>query len=229
MLDLDFTPPNFHEAHCLRSAIRLRASLIGTMLIIMVLWVVANRNEVASAKAMLADVQLQKEQVVIHQSRKEQMEAERARLQSREQLLQHLDNRTSLAVVLSDVSRCIGERVILTEVYFESPSVAAYAREEPVSNVSEAGSVVARPQIAQQRDPASFSASNEPHLHPGRLVLTGMATDTPEVIGFVKQLEDSTLIAQVHLEQKGSFIWSGRRGQAFVITCLLYDQKDEDQ
>lgn len=229
MLDLDFTPPNFHEARCLRSAIRLRASLIATMLVIMVLWVVANRNEIATAQAMLCEVQQQREQVSIHESRKAQMQAEQARLRAREQLLHHLKMRAIPTVILTEVSRCMGERVVLTEVVFESPSVALYAR--PLVKTESANGAAAIPTAGSSSMHGAGAAASSSDAYPplARAVFKGIATDTPEVIGFVKKLEESRLISQVQLEQQGSVVWAGRRGQAFVIICQFYDQRGDER
>lgn len=220
MIDFDFIPPNYHMERCVRSAVRLRAGLIGTMLMIMVLWITANRRELATANAMLSEIQKQSEQVAIHQTRQHTMEEERERLRLHHELLKHLERKTSIVVLLADLSHRMPESVVLTSIRFDSPSVAKFARE--LSPAASAAGVEQKPR--ESLEPASGAGAVDPVFRRhSRLVLTGMATDTTEVISFVKRLEDSDLVGEVQMLQKGPVTWSGWRGQGFELTCEIYD------
>lgn len=218
MIEFDFIPPNFHQAQCMRTAVRTRAGLIGTMIMFMVLWVVANQREIATASAMLTEIEKQQEQVSIHQEKRAAMEAEQARLQQHHELLRRLEDHASVVVLLSDLSQRMADTVLLTKLRFDSPSIARYT-------VSEAPAPAPR---AKPAGTGAATAPEEPKEPPyprgNRLILSGMATDTTEVIAFVKQLEDSPLVGEVQMRQKGPITWAGRRGQGFELTCEVHDQ-----
>lgn len=220
MIDFDFIPANFHQAQSMRTAVRTRAGLIGTMIVIMTLWVVANHHEISTASAMLSEIERQREQVIIHQSKRLAMEEEKARLQQHHELLNHLEGKASLVVLLSDVSYRMADAVILTQVRFESPSIAKYTVVEAPSAATSASST---PPL-ESPPKAPTGDGREPAYPTGnRLMLSGMATDTTVIIAFVKQLEDSPLVGEVQMRQKGAITWSGRRGQGFELTCEVFD------
>lgn len=227
MIDLDFIPPQYHATRSIKGAIRLRASLIVTMLVFMVLWSFANEKRVSSAKAMVSDVLITEQQVNAHAAKKAEMEAEYARLQDGQSLLKLLESKASPVVVLSDVSRRITESVFLTEVKMMTPSASRYARDEdrPAATTTQAPT----PQTTPPAEPASSAKSAEPVPRVPQIIISGLAVETPDVIQFSALLEDSPLIARVQMELKGSVVWAGRRGQGFKMTCDLHPQTRSQQ
>lgn len=217
MIDLDFIPPQYHATRSLKGAIRMRASLIVTMVVFMVLWCVANEHRVSSAQAMIAEVHEQEQQVDTHAAKKAEMEQEYARLQDGLSLLKLLESKTSPVVVIADVSQRISDSVFLTDVSINTPSASRYARDESVP----IGKKTQEMPTAQPAEPAK--PVEQPLVFP-QLVISGLAVETPDVIRFSALLEESPLVARVQMELKGAIVWAGRRGQGFKLTCDLHPQ-----
>lgn len=222
MIDLDFIPPQYHATRSIKGAIRLRASLIVTMLVFMILWLVANEKRVNSAQAMVADVQVTEKQVDAHAAKKAEMEAEYARLQDGLELLKLLEPKASPIVVMSDVSRRITESVFLTEVKMTTPSASRYARAEDVPAAPKPPEPNTPPGTATPAETTAKPVEAAPRVP--QIIISGLAVETPDVIQFSALLEDSPLIARVQMELKGSVVWAGRRGQGFKMTCDLHPQ-----
>lgn len=218
MIDLDFIPEQYHETRSLKGAVRLRASLISAMVVFMVLWVVANQKRISAAQAMTIEVKTQEAQVDTHLSKKAEMEQERARLEDGLTLLEILESKASPVVVLSDVSRRISDTVFLTDLVLTTPSAGRYAKTEAAREAS-------KPQeTTQAPSPETAEPESQPQSAP-QLVISGLATETPDVIQFSALLEESPLVSRVQMELKGIVVWGGRRGQGFKMTCDLYPEE----
>jgi Tfp pilus assembly protein PilN len=218
VIDLDFIPEQYHETRSLKGAVRLRASLISAMIVFMVLWVVANQKRISAAQAMTVQVKSQETQVDTHLSKKAEMEQERARLEDGLTLLAILESKASPVVVLSDVSRRISDTVFLTDLVLTTPSAGRYAKTEKARESTKA-------QDTTQPPPAETVEPESQPLSAPQLVISGLATETPDVIQFSALLEESPLVSRVQMELKGIVVWGGRRGQGFKLTCDLHPEE----
>lgn len=221
MIEFDFIPPDYHAARSRSSAVRVRASLIGVMLMGMSLWVVSNRHELSEANALLAITSQQRQELNQQWAHYEAMEAQRAALIERQERLDLLESRASLVLVLADISRRMPATVFLTELRVTCPSVAAYVKRKR-SPILEEG----EPPTETSTGAAPVRYEPDPIVtdEVARVVLIGVATDTAEAIAFVKQLEESPLIADVQLKQGGPTQAAGRRGQGFEVTAEISNQ-----
>lgn len=219
----------------MRRAIRLRASCIGVMIAIMLIWVLSHRHRLASVEAMMVDVAGQEQQVTLHLAKKAQMEAERQKLSDRQRLIEKLGEGVDLVVVLGDVSRLMPETVVLTELSARCLTLDRYViveeqefiRPEPESR-PRGGPETARPSGPRGLEPA---APVPPAIGPrreeadvDRVTLLGVAREIPEVITFAAALESSSLFTRVQMEMKDPILWNGRRVQRFEIRCDLARQ-----
>ncbi|HVP11666.1 MAG TPA: PilN domain-containing protein [Phycisphaerae bacterium] len=221
--DCDFIPADYHAARTVRGAIKLRAGCVGTLIAIMVVWVVAHHHRVATAKAMLPDITRQQEQITIHLAKKAAMQAEQADLRDHQSLRELLEDQPSLVLVLSDLSRRMPDTVVLTEVSVDCPSLAQFATEIDPPKAQE-------PQPPGDRPPPSPSAPNTPKTKENpppkaRVTLKGIAVDNPDVVRFAAALETSPLFDRVQMEVRGSIVWAGRRAQLFELSCGLLEQQ----
>lgn len=234
MIDFDFIPPDFHSERGRRGAVRLRASLVGVMIAGMSVWAVANQHELSQAGAMLETASQQKQDLELLSARHESMEQEHAELSERVERLRMLKSRASLVLVLADLSRRMPDGVFCTEVRVTCPSVAAFARREidplPVENSTRRETAVPESAASAASAAAAAGLPRQYDVDPivsddvTRIVLTGMATDTAQAIAFVRNLEQSPLIDEVQLKQRGQATVAGRRGQTFEVTADIANQ-----
>ncbi|MBN2560684.1 MAG: PilN domain-containing protein [Phycisphaerae bacterium] len=217
MEDCDFIPTRYREAHTLKRAIRLRASCVGLLIAIMLVWAVVHKHRLASERAMMPDVARQHEQIAIHLAKKEAMEAERAALRNHRRLIEQLRGDLDLVVVFSDISRRMPETVVLTELSVHCPSLRRYAVKEEDDL-----------QRGRPTPPASRQARSdrqlEDELTVDRITMNGIAREIPEVIGFAAALEDSELLSRVQMEMGEATAWAGREARRFELTCDLAKQ-----
>jgi Tfp pilus assembly protein PilN len=207
-MDCDFIPYTYRERSSQRGAMKLRASLVGAMVALMVLWMTAHNRELATAEAMLTDARQQLTQVDILLTRKGAMEARRERLARLERLVSELRSPASPVVIMSDLSRRMPESVILTDLSIESASVRRF---------------VHRPPSDKKGTPVTGATEVEaaPLADGTRLVVRGLALDTSDAIRFSASLEASPLFADVQMTLRGSGEWGGRQGEAFELSCAL--------
>jgi Tfp pilus assembly protein PilN len=229
--DCDFIPTQYREAWALRKALKLRASCVGMLIAIMALWVVANHHRLSSAQAMVAEVERQEQQVRIHLAKKQQMEAERAALESHQRLIEQLDAGIDLVVVFSDISRRMPDTVVLTAMTANCPALARYAAEEKAAPApqgvppSAAAPTPPRPPLQAGRQPSAApppapapqSKPPEEAADVDRITLIGIARELPDVIAFAAALEGSRLFNRVQMEMKEPVVWAGRKAQQFEI------------
>ena len=214
----------------MRRAIRTRATCIGVMIAIMLIWVFSHQHRLASVEAMMTDVSGQEQQVTIHLAKKEQMDAERRRLSDCRQLIEKLSEGVDLVVVFGEISRRMPETVVLTELHAQCLTLDRYViLDEPELIRPE---VESRPRSAPEtgRPPVPGPHGSEPaaanppaaalpreDLKVDRVTLIGVAREIPEVIAFAAALESSPLFTRVQMEMKDPATWSGRRVQRFEI------------
>jgi cell division protein FtsB len=215
MIDCDFIPADYHQARSQQRAIRMRSTLISVLVIIMVLWVVANRHEVSQASAMLSDIEAQQQQLSVHLAKKDAMEAEKNRLRDHQRLMDEFDQRTSLVVVLGDISRRLPETVILTRVSFRSVSLRRYAP-SPKEKPAAAATAETAATTPEKQDKMVSTVTV--------IIMTAFANEVSEAIRCAAVLERSPLVAHVQMELKGEAVWSGRKGHQFELACELMDQ-----
>lgn len=221
MFDCDFIPADFHESQSMHHAVRRRISLIAALLVLMGVWVAVHQRELASAEAVMIELSHQKKQLEIDLARKQAMEARRAVLEEHRRLLRDLGASGSAVVVFSDLSRRLPETVVLTRLQWYFPSVAAFAQPR--------GPESADPKPEETRAKEAAGAETPPDLFGagGRVLLSGIAAETSDVIQCAAQLERSPLVDHVEMQLDGPVVWSGRRAQGFRLTCLLNKQKSE--
>lgn len=225
MVDCDFIPANYRDAQSLRGAIKLRGSLIGTMLVFMVIWVVAHQRQLQQANAMLANVTSESEQVAAHLEKKYAMQREREQLEQQQLLIHELGNRASAVVVLADVTRRMPDSVLLIGLKLNSPrfgdqTVASQTAEKADAPTAQTAIPPATPTPGAAKAPEIAFESEETTL-----VMTGLAIQTTDIIRFAAELERSPLMERVQMNLKGVAEWGGRVGQQFELVCQLRAQE----
>jgi Tfp pilus assembly protein PilN len=216
--DCDFIPASHHVRRTQHNMMRMRASFISLMVVIMVVWVTAHHHDLASADAMFVDVSTQREQVEVLLSKKAEMEKERQSLADRELLIRRLEEHVNIVVLTSDISKRMPETVVLTKLNLRAPGLSQFGVNEtalksvePVKDPRSAGAAPAAP------TPPAIVA-------PAILELTGVANESSEIIRFAAALERSPLISRVSMQVKGQLDWSGKRTEQFEMTCELIEQ-----
>lgn len=217
MIDCDFIPADYHQARLQQRAVKLRGTLISALVVIMVLWIVANRREVSQASAMMNDVVAQQQQLAVHLAKKDAMEAEKNRLRNHQRLMDEFDRQASLVVVLGDISRRLPETVVLTKVSFQSATLRRYALPLPDKPLAPAAAAAANPE--KESDAAATVT---------QISMSAFANEVSEAIRCAAALERSPLVAHVQMELKGETVWSGRKGHQFELICELMDQSESD-
>ncbi|MCG8406513.1 MAG: PilN domain-containing protein [Phycisphaerales bacterium] len=214
MIDCDFIPAHYHEQQALRRAVKIRAFCVGTMFVIMAIWIFVHHHRLSNAESMLSEIRLQKDQIRIHAAKRAAMKMEKARLHDRQQLIDQLSNHASLVLVYSDLSRRLPETVVLTKVSLKCPSLSAYVdKEEPESDA-----------LIPRANPRRAIVPEEdeiPEIIGNELTMTGIAVSQGDVIQFAAALEKSPLFDQVYMEAKDPTLWAGRRAQRFELVCEL--------
>jgi len=217
MIDCDFIPDDYHRGRSQRRAVKLRGTLVSAMVVIMVLWVVANRHQISSANAMLTDVAAQREQFDQHLAKREAMETEQSRLRDHQRLLEEFEGPASLVVVICDISRRLPETVVLTNVTYRSASLNRYGKvTSPETPPAKAPATIGSPAAKTDADGAPPTTTE--------IRMTAFASEVPEAIRCAAELERSPLVARVQMELKGDAVWAGRRGQQFELICELLEQ-----
>ncbi|HKQ50606.1 MAG TPA: hypothetical protein VJZ71_21225 [Phycisphaerae bacterium] len=219
MIDCDFIPSDYHQARRQQRAVKLRGTLISLLVVIMVLWITANRHEVSQASAMLNDVIAQQQQLAVHLAKKDAMEAEKNRLRDRQRLMEQFERHASLVVVLGDISRRLPETVVLTHVSFQSASLRRYAPASPDKATAPPGVEATATAAKEPAEPAVVT----------RIIMSAFANEVSEAIRCAAALERSPLVAHVQMELKGETVWSGRKGHQFELDCELMDQSGSDE
>jgi hypothetical protein len=139
-------------------------------------------------------------------------------LDDRRRLLDELSDRASLVLVLSDLSRRMPQRVILTQLSVHCPSVSEFVAEDDA--VADKPSLHRRPPAAAAAD----KAERRNGLMSAHLEMSGIAVSLPDMIRFAGRLEDSALVRRVDMKVKGPTVWGDRRVEQFTLTCELAAQ-----
>lgn len=222
MKDCDFIPPHYHDRRRLRAAIRLRAACIGAMFLLMLLWVAAHRHRLASAEAMMREVDLQHQQVTIHAAHRRTMEARWDELRDRNRLIEQLSSKASLVLLLADLSRRIPQNVLLTKLKLECDSLTRYTaapspdREALPPPAANRGPDLPPPEGHDRTDPEEDAP---------RLRLTGIALSQVDVIRFAAAVENSPLFDRVEMKIRDRIVWGGRRAEMFDLSCRVLPQE----
>lgn len=220
MIDFDFIPPDFHQAGEVRRATKSRASCVGVLICMMVLWVVVNSHRVSQAEGMLIEVAQQDKQITMNMTKKGHMTQQREVLRDRQRRVDQLSTRTKLVVVLSDISRCLPETVILTDLSVHSPSIREYAPSEDTETRPRSTSNSRRRQTKGAARSFGETTSGR-----ARIIMEGIATEAPEVIEYAAELERSSLFDKVQVNIVGETKWAALVAQRFELTCELVQQR----
>lgn len=183
------------------------------MFAVMVLWIAAHQRQLSVAEAMLTEVSSQKSQLAQIAQMKAELAAEQARLMAHEQLIEQLSDRADLVIVSSELTRCMPESVVLTEVKLNASFMEPYLLKGQKATSSNSISVEA------SSTPASGMPA-EP-IRPTKLRMAGIAPTSSDVIQFAATLEKSQLFDKVYTEKVESTIWSDRKADYFEMSCEL--------
>lgn len=219
MNECDFIPARYHEERSLRRSIRMRASGIGVMLFIMVLWGVVHQRRLAGAEAMLQEVSQQRHQVELNAAKKGMMDSQLTTLRNRRRLIENLADRVHMVPVFSDLSRRQPESVVLTSLTIHCSSIAAFDGEEMkdqrTSKIAKTG-----PNRDQKTEKGLVSSPSK-----STLILSGIAVSLPKITQFAATLEESPLFDGVSLSVKDPTVWAGHRAESFEMRCELIPQQ----
>lgn len=223
MTDCDFIPGHYHEKYNLSRAIQLRISCVGAMALLMIIWVLAHKNDVATAEAMLTEIVYQKRQLEDHAAKKAEMEEEKARLSRYQNLIDHLSDKGSLVVIFSSLSQHIPESLILTRVTLQCPSVYIFAKNPNGRAENKTGAE----KNEGNAGPSLRTEDRSPVIP--FLIMEGMAVTDQDVIQFAADLERSRLFRNVKVHSRGMMYWSGHQGKGFEMVCELAPQEKKSQ
>lgn len=221
MKDCDFIPSEYHERRRLRAAMKLRASCIGAMFILMLLWLVSHQHRLASAEAMLQEVDQQRQQVQIHAQKQEALKHRWDQLHDQRRLIDTLSQRTKLVLVFADLSRRLPDRILLTKLDLDCSRLSRFVITEPRDDEDVSG---AHP----INSVTEFDPSEEFRDLTPRIKMTGLARSQIDVISFASALESSPLFEQIEMTNRKIANWGGRRAELFDLTCTLVPHKRKD-
>lgn len=223
MTRIDFIPLEHHEAGRRRRMIQLRCAGIGALVLVMGLWFAVNRQMIASARAMMPEIDMLQRQVDIHRERVVELTAKRTVLDARRLFLEQLQQRISLVPILADISERMPESVLLTEFSFDPDLLGT---EDSESGKSGATSEAARGvttvlDLAGKTNPP---AEYRPPMNGPYVTIKGVARTVPDILSFAEALERSKLLSRVEMQISEPGTWAGKRVQQFVTTCALVPQ-----
>lgn len=218
---IDFIPMEHHEAGRRRRMIQLRCAGIGALVVVMGLWVGVNRRMIASARAIMPEIELIQRQIDIHRDRVAELTAKRTVLDARQKFLDQLQQRISLVPVLADISERMPETVLLTRLSFNPELLVTEADDARKSSATI--DAINRDAASSFGDPGMDTdprpAGNGPFL-----TIRGVARTVPDILSFAEALERSKLLNRVEMQIAEPSIWAGKRVQQFVATCALMPQ-----
>jgi len=215
LIDCNFIPKAYHDKRVVRRAVRRRSACAGIMFLMMIVWVGAHEHQVGVAEAMLADVTAQKQQLGLMVTERSHMEEEQARLRDQVELIEKLSNRAGLIVVLSDLSRCVPESVLITECSIKASVLDPYLAEVELPATA-----------AKGRDARDVLAAPGVPVPGERLLVRGIALSSGAIIEFARNVDKSGLFANEYTETSDAVIWGDRRAEySFEMTCDLLPHK----
>lgn len=220
---IDFIPMEHHEAGRRRRMVRLRCAGIGALVVVMGLWVGVNRQMIASARAIMPEIELIQRQIDIHRDRVAELTAKRTVLDARRKFLDQLQQRISLVPILADISERMPEAVLLTRLSFNPELLAtdeddarkSGAATDAIGTVRDATSSGGDPRLDSDPRPAGSGPF---------VTIRGVARTVPDILSFAEALERSKLLNRVEMQIAEPGTWAGKRVQQFVVTCGLLPQ-----
>ena len=222
MTRIDFIPLEHHEAGRRRRMVRMRSAGVAALVVVMGLWIGVNRSMIASARAMMPEIESQQRQIDIHLDRTKQMMADRATLDARRAFLDQLHLRISLVPILADISERMPESVLLTRMSFNPDSLGKDEVETKNAETGDPNNVKPKAPPAPPQPPGSA----EPPLPAGAAVVAihGVARTVPDILEFAEALERSKLLSRVEMQIGEPGIWAGKQVQQFEVSCALVPQ-----
>lgn len=219
MIDCDFIPQAYHERRRLRTAARLRVTCVLVLIMFMGLWWIVHRHRLSEAQAMLGEVALQKSQIDLVAAEKCTLEKEKAVLADRHRLMRQLSDRASLVILVSELSRLLSDRIVLTEFSLYDPLLSNYAEKE--QGVGPALSLDGEPENGA---PAPGLA---PKARVRGLRIGGAAASLHDVLKLGAAIEANPLFGRVNLNTGSQTLWAGMHVQRFELACELVPQEIE--
>jgi len=224
---IDFIPIEHHEAGRRRRMIRLRSGGIGALVVVMCLWFGVNRQMIASARAIMPEIETLQKQIDIHRSRTEKLMADRATLDARRAFLEQLHQQISLVPVLADISDRMPESVLLTRMSF-NPGLLGDEGDESRSLEAQLDPRAAKPDVPKTETPkpahSANSAESSTTISGPAITIRGVARTVPDILEFAESLERSKLLNRVEMRIAEPGIWAGKEVQKFEVTCALTPQ-----
>ena len=208
MMDCDFIPMTYHEQRSVKGAMRHRTACVLAMIGVMIVWIVAHHYQLKSASAILKTVEEQKSELGLVATKRAELELERERLSEHQGLIDQLSDQADLMIVLSDLSRCMPENVMLTEMSLNATFMTQYLVNPGEATLIAPGGT----EQAEKVIPA-------PPTPIETLKITGVAVAPTDVFEFATQVEKSGLFDHVYAEVLDAKDWGGRRPHRFELTC----------
>lgn len=224
MTDCDFIPSVYHEQRRVKRALRQRSGCVVAMFGMMLIWLVSHHYQLKSAEAMLKSVQQQQSQLGLVSNKRLELDRERAELVEHRQLVDRLSDQANLLVVLSDLSRCMPETVVLTDVTLNASFMTPYLVE-----AGEAMTIAPPPRVDSKGKATAPEAIPAPPMPIETLRLSGIALTPQDVFEFASRVEKSGLFAHPYSQVLAEKDWGGRRAAAFELTCELIPHERSSQ
>ena len=220
---IDFIPLEHHEAGRRQRMIRMRCAGIGVLVVVMGFWIGVNRQMIASARAIMPEIDLLQKQIDIHRERVVELTANRATLDARRVFLEQLQQRISLVPILADVSERMPESVLLTRFSF-NPELLGKDEDESRKPGATADAERAGPRSSDTTGKQQNTTDSRPPMNGPFVTINGVARTVPDILSFAEALERSKLLNRVEMQIAEPGTWAGKRVQQFVATCALVPQ-----
>jgi len=205
--------------------IRIRSAGICALMVVMGIWIGVNKRMIASARAMMPEIEAQQRQVDIHIARTKQLIDDRATLDARRGFLEQLQQRISLVPVLADISDRMPESVLLTRLSLNAEYLEA---DEPANSDAPTAADLRSSKPNKPLDVTrkiSTSDLAELAVIPPVISIRGVARAVPDILEFAAALERSKLLGRIEMQIRRPGIWAGKQVQRFEVTGALVPQK----
>lgn len=211
-MELDFIPTWYHENRRRRNWYLRRYLVIA---VITGLWMLGNLFSGTVISKAYADLEglrstYEKGLQIIFQSRR--LQEDISLLSQQRRLISRLRPRTAVTPVLAELSRCIGERAVLTDLTLSQVPLETIFESAPKSAA-----------VSVKFSPGQKAEWQKDTDTVARIRLAGFALDGAEVAALISRLEESEYFTQVIPVYSKNETRFGATVAGFEVHCLLAD------
>jgi hypothetical protein len=212
MKEIDFIPSWYHENRQRRNWYFRR---YVTILLVTGIWMIGNLiagGIISRAYADLDSLRSSYEQGLKKVELARKLESRLLTLTRQSRMLQHLRPRTEISPILAELSSCIGDRVVLTDVSLVQTPLEGAESSRP------AGAVAV--QIKNGPDRGESMLKSDTVM---KVTLSGIAADGAEVASLISRLEESDYFTRVVPVYSKNQMRFNTTVTEFEIHCVVAD------